>query len=302
MDAWRFGIVTDCYGAALSLEESIAALGEIGFRDVEIPSAQLVDDLLNPPSVAKISQRLASVRNALSNAGITVWQMHGTYGTSDLVGGSEQERRKNVDDYRRLADIAIELGAKAMVIHIGGRDDLCPVKDLERVADTNVKSLSEISGHVAGRGLKLAIENLMSRCMESPKAFNRFGNRIADLKRLVAAVGADKIGICLDTGHANIERIDIPGCIRECGDSLIATHIHENNGVYDMHVFPFSLRSYYCGMDWFKIFAAFRETGYPRPLIGECVNTSGDLPPALVSRYIKSQKALLEAAMRGEFA
>ena len=54
-------------------------------------------------------------------------------------------------------------------------------------------------------------------------------------------------------------------------------------------------------MDWFRIFGAFGEIGYPFPLIGECANNSGELPLELADRYLEAQKNLIESVLRGEF-
>jgi len=301
MKNWRFGIVSDCYGGKVSIEDSIALLRGIGFRDLEIAGGQLVDDMVAPPPAKTLLGRLRPLRVSLEDAGMVVWQLHGPYGACDLVADSERTRRQHVDAYKRWIDIALMVGAKSLVIHIGGRNDLCPGKGPEAILEKNAESLASLAQHVGDADLKLAIENLMSHNLELPEVFNRVGGRISDLKELVGRVGSDSLGLCLDTGHANVEHLDIPDAIKECGELLVATHIQESNRVYDMHMLPFSLRASKSGMDWFRIFTAFKGINYPRPLIGECANTSGDLPQELVSRYLKAQRELIEMAMRGEF-
>lgn len=301
MKNWRFGIVTDCYGANIPLERAISLLKGMGFRDLEVTGGQLVENMNEPPSATAMARRLKSLRGILEDSHMTAWQFHGPYGSCDIVSNSELSRKRNVDAYKRWIDIAQAIGAKSLVIHIGGRNDLCPGKEPAEIFDANVKSLSVLAGHVGDSGFRLAIENLMSHNIDLPEVFNRIGGRISDLKELIAVVGSECLGLCLDTGHANVEHLDIPASIRECGDLLVATHIQESNRVYDMHMLPFSLRRSKSGMDWFKIFQAFKGIGFRRPLIGECANSSGELPVELVSRYLKSQKLLIETAMRGGF-
>ena len=119
------------------------------------------------------------------------------------------------------------------------------------------------------------------------------------LEEAVRRLGS--LGICLDTGHANVDGLDVPEAIRECGPQLIATHIQETCRGNDLHVFPFTLRQGKSTMDWFRIFEAFAGIGYPFPLIGECANNSGELPLELADRYLKAQKELIESVLRGEF-
>ena len=294
----RFGIVTDCYGIGLPLEQALTRLSRIGFRDVEIVGGHLAEDITAPPSVYEAKARIRYLKKLISNLGIAVCQLHGPYGVCDLVAETETQRKRNIDIYKRWIDWSLALEAGALIIHIGGRNDLCPVKDIEFIICRNVDSLCRLAEHVEGTVLKLAIENLPSRCADNPNTFNLYGNTVSELKEIVSAVGSDNLGICLDVGHANIEGLDVPSAVIDADNSLVATHIQENNGVYDMHMLPFSLRRLYSKMAWFAIFKAFKKIEYPYPLIGECANTSGELPFEIVDIYLKHQKELLDTVMK----
>lgn len=297
MNNWRFGIVTDCFGGKIPIEKAIELLSEIGFSDLEIAGGQLVKDMQKPPLPGRIAKRVKSLSKQLTDSGMTAWQFHGPYGSCDLVAGSEKTRLKNVDAYKRWIDIAEAVAARNLIIHIGGRNDLCPGKEPEEIFEKNAASLSALAGYSKNMTVKLAIENLVSGNIDLPDVFNRVGYRISDLKKLIDMVASDKLVICLDTGHANVSNLDIVSAVKECGRLLAATHIQESNHLYDMHMFPFSLRQSKSGMDWFRIFDAFKTIKYPYPLIGECANTSGELPPEMVRFYLKAQKELIEMAM-----
>ena len=288
----NFGIVTDCYGCRISLEDAIRRLHRIGFRDLEIPCWHFTagqDDASYMKS--NLAPRLKDLRSLLADLGMNARQFHSTI---SLHAESEPLRAKAADGIRRTAEIAAETGARALVLHIGGRKDSCAGRTDEEIFAANVKTLTELAGFVEHSELRLAIENLMSDV-------NRQGCRISELKALIEAVGSDRIGICLDTGHANVDGLDIPAAIRECGPLLCATHIQETCPGNDLHVFPFSLRRSKSAMNWFDIFRTFRETGYPFPLIGECANNAGELPLPLVDRYLEAQRLLLESVIRGDF-
>ena len=220
---------------------------------------------------------------------MNVQQFHSAF---SFAVDSGKNRIEQVEKIKRTIDLAAGLGAKALVIHIGGRHDLCGQIPDSAIFEANVRSLSEVAAHAKNMPVRPAIENLMSDT-------NRMGCRISELKDLITAVGSDRVGICLDTGHANVDGLDVPEAIRECGKLLIATHIQETCRGNDLHVFPFALRRRKCTMDWFRIFDAFAEIGYPYPLIGECAN--GELPLELADRYLEAQKKLIESVLRGEF-
>jgi|GEM_PF-1953561 len=293
----RFGIVTDYYGGSLPLTDALRRLANAGIKDVEITAGHLADDVANPPGGMQAESMAKGIRNLMSDLDITPWQLHGPYGACELVGESEAQRSRNIDIYKRWIDLGLGLGAGALIIHIGGRSDLCPVKDLTIIRDKNADSLSRLVDHVGDGFIRLAIENLASRSVENPGIFSRYGGRVADLKGILAIVDSPVMGICLDTGHANLENQDVPESVKTAGVHLAATHINENNGVYDMHMFPFCLRRRYSKMDWFAIFKALKEIEYPNPFIAECANTSGELPLEVADIYLRHQKELLNKVL-----
>ncbi len=295
----RFGIVTDFYGIGIPAERVLRLLAGLGIEDVEVPCGHLTGDVSDPPPANRpeISRQLKNLKKLADDLNIKIWQVHGPYGGNDLVATSESLRRKNIDVYRTWLDWSEQLGAHAMIIHIGGRNDYCNRKDIRFIKETNMDSLARLAAHAENMNLKLAIENLPGRCLETPAAFNRFGTRPEDLLEIIDETGTDKIGVCIDVGHGNVENWDIPAAIRKAGRNLIATHIQENNGVYDMHMLPFSLRPLWSHMDWFEIFRAFKEIDYPYPLIGECANSSGEYPEWLLSKYLKNQKEIIETVL-----
>ena len=287
----RFGIVTDFYGVRISLEDAVRRLNRLGIRDLEIPGWHWSAGQDSPYDLRHHADRINDLCSLLHGLGMNVQQFHSHF---SLAADTEANRTAVVEKNLHTIDLAAELGAKALVIHIAGRHDSCKGFSDQALFEANVKSLSAMAKHAENTPVRLAIENLMTDT-------NRYGCRIAELKKLIAAVGSDRIGICLDTGHANVDGLDVPEAIRECGPQLIAVHIQETCPGNDLHVFPFSLRRGKSTMDWFKIFDAFAEIGYPFPLIGECANNSGELPLELADRYLEAQKNLIESVLRGEF-
>ena len=287
----RFGIVTDFYGVRISLEDAVRRLNRLGIRDLEIPGWHWSAGQDSPYDLTRHADRINNLRSLLHDLGMNVQQFHSHF---SLAADTEANRTAVVEKSLRTIDLAAELGAKALVIHIAGRHGSCKGISDQAIFEANVKSLSEMAKHAENMPVRLAIENLMTDT-------NRQGCRIAELKELIAVAGSERIGICLDTGHANVDGLDVPEAVLECGPQLIASHIQETCRGNDLHVFPFTLRRGKSTMDWFRIFGAFAEIGYPFPLIGECANNSGELPLELADRYLEAQKNLIESVLRGEF-
>lgn len=78
-----------------------------------------------------------------------------------------------------------------------------------------------------------------------------------DLCDLSDSFKSDKVGICWDTGHANLMDFDQPTAIRYVGERLKCTHIHNNFKTNDDHNPPET-----GNIDWKNVMAAFKDIGY----------------------------------------
>jgi D-psicose/D-tagatose/L-ribulose 3-epimerase len=115
-----------------------------------------------------------------------------------------------------------------------------------------VESLKRAAAYAASRGVKLAIEPL-----------NRFEtdlvNTVNQGLKLVDDIGADNVGLLLDTFHMNIEEKDIPAAIRRAAGHVVEFHACSNDrGTPGEDHLP-----------WRDIAAALREVRYEGPIVIE---------------------------------
>ena len=82
-----------------------------------------------------------------------------------------------------------------------------------------------------------------------------------DLCELVDTFQGAPIGVCWDTGHANLMSFDQARAIKKLGARIVCTHVSNNFRERDWHLLPF-----YGWLDWKSVMAAFREIGYDRDL------------------------------------
>jgi sugar phosphate isomerase/epimerase len=185
----------------------------------------------------------------------------------DLASPDEKARRWSVKRSCRWIEHCVELGVPVMVEHG------CEFhQDFRATMDLTRKSFSQIGPWARDHGVRVAIENEFDprplvrrgkdRCMEVPA---RVGCMMSELLEVVE-LEPDGLGVCLDFGHANLQRplFGIDEAIRELGEHLIATHLHDNEGQVDQHMLPLQ-----GNLDWNAALAALKEIGYPRPLILE---------------------------------
>ena len=105
----------------------------------------------------------------------------------------------------------------------------------------------------------VAIENLTVFPDHSDLLF--YGSRYEELARIVDEYATPHFGICWDTGHANLIKLNQAEVIRELGSRIIATHIHNNYGFHDDHALPTS-----GSIDFVPIMHALFEIGYDKAL------------------------------------
>lgn len=184
------------------------------------------------------------VKKHAQSIGLELYQCHGV--------GLPEGFYNNPNDYAyRGLEFAGMTGIKWVVMHpqeIKGRT--APEFDNEFV-EKSIKWFGPLIEHAKEVGTGVAIENLpWPNC-----------NRIAPLAAIVDGLRAEhsgaKVGICWDTGHANIFGTR-PSEIKVLGDRLVTLHIHDNHGwPDDEHQIP-----YYGTYDWTEFIHTLREMDY----------------------------------------
>ena len=93
-----------------------------------------------------------------------------------------------------------------------------------------------------------------------------------DLCELCDKIDSDKLGICWDFGHANTASLDQYAAIKEIGDRLKMTHVHDNFKTADHHQLPVLWEPLWCGcVDWKNCMKALKEINYNGSLALEMV-------------------------------
>jgi sugar phosphate isomerase/epimerase len=164
----------------------------------------------------------------------------------DYISENEYNRLAGVELIKNRVDLARELGAGEIVLHlplpfaIFSADGDFKKRFVARI----FKSFDECRSYCLERGVKICIENL-------PDIPEEVQFEIFD--RLFDRYETDFMGLCFDTGHNNIISKDCLSFARRYTERLFITHIHDNHGavssgclegfpsvkVNDEHAIPF---------------------------------------------------------------
>lgn len=204
-------------------------------------------------SVSELEHFFAPHKQAAAAAGIVINQMHMPYPI--YVPKADQE----INDYLwsqvapKSMAVCHYLNCKYIVIHgfklarFFGSEEL-EWQETERFIDSIAPMAKEF-------GITICTENIYTNrgnhiiegpCSDAKKA-------VARIDRMNEKYGAEVMGFCYDTGHANLIGIDMEDFIVTLGKRLKVLHIHDNDGISDLHQIPFTFtksRENISSTDW----------------------------------------------------
>jgi D-psicose/D-tagatose/L-ribulose 3-epimerase len=190
----------------------------------------------------------SAVREAAEEAGVGI-SVCGAFGLDRDVSHEDPEvRRQGLDYLKFCIDLAAEVGSQNVIgpmYSATGKARLLPEEERERQRAWAAESLREAADYAGERGVGLAMEPL-----------NRFEtdlvNTVDQGLDLCERIGAENVGLLLDTFHMNIEEKSIPEAIRAAAGRVRHFHACENDrgAPGSGHV------------EWEEVFGALSEVGY----------------------------------------
>ncbi len=146
--------------------------------------------------------------------------------------------------------------------------------------------INSIAPQLKELGIVVCIENIYENvgahiiegpCCNARKAAER-------IDRLNDKYKAEVVGFCFDTGHANLLGFDFERFITTLGNRLKVLHIHDNDGVRDLHQIPFTFsraRENHTSTDWAGFIEGLRKIKFDGVLNFETGPVLNSFPPEL---------------------
>jgi len=250
-------------------DEHLATLIDAGFRYVYLNGTALDPETLD-------ECHAAMRRHACD---ITPWSIHFPI----IFGGWDMDEDAVAARLRSLIEQGAPYGVKHATLHLpcywqlcGGQVDVARV-EAHRARVRRVLECGAEKAHEYGIGL--TVENCGQHESVEPEGYCVVS--AADLRAFVSSLNSDRVGVCLDSGHAMLGYQNPADMIRELGDLLHETHLNDNFGVLrgrkamecDYHRPPGIGK-----IDWLDVMDALDETEYPNPVVFEegMVQVGGD--------------------------
>lgn len=234
-----------------SVVEAIPVLADQGVTAVEVSIE--FNGYLDHHDCDEV-HRLISV---LSSSGVRAQSIHGACGPSlDISSPDDKIHEQGVDGLIESIELASLLDAERVIVHASSFFE----NDRERRFDRAHGVLKELSAVASEAGIVIALENLI------PKYLGYDPN---ELLALLEGIDPGAIGVCFDTGHANLS-----DHFEEYAEMLlpyaVEIHLHDNDGTEDQHKFPGEGT-----IDWHRFADILRASGSMASMMIECQPPEG---------------------------
>lgn len=254
------------------LEKAIDLICDAGFEAIDLS----MFDILKPQSeffgdgyleFAKQLKQKANSRGVIFN------QAHAPFPSYKV--GDNDYNKAILPALKKSIEIAATVGAEQIVVH--------PTYLEEGKKEFNMNFYKSLEPLCREYGIKIALENMFSRDKENPKQIIPNVCSIAEeFKDYVTSLNPEYFTACLDIGHCGLVGEDVSHTIETLGEHLTALHIHDNDGIRDLHTLPFTQ-----SIDFSAVAKSLKKIGYKGDLTLEADEFIGRMPTELFPDALK---------------
>lgn len=235
-------------------------------------------------SVQELEQFFAPHKQGAKAAGIVINQMHMPYPI--YVPRAEQEINNYLRNQVVPKSMAIchYFNCKYIVIH-GFKLAHFLGSEAQEWKET-AKLIDAIATMAKEMGITICIENLYDSIgghhVEGPCC--NAGKAVQRIDAFNEKYKAEVLGFCFDTGHANLVGIDFERFLTTLGDRIKVLHIHDNDGISDLHQIPFTFsktRENRSSTDWDGFIRGLRNIKFDKVLSFETAPVLSAFPESM---------------------
>jgi sugar phosphate isomerase/epimerase len=274
MTNWPIGLSTGCFYRT-PLVDCLETIRGSGFSMIEVVFSPPHLDYKDPARVREAAARIDAL-------GLEAYSFHAPFADDIDISSPDAGRREYaLETILRAVDAAALLGVHYFVIHPGPENTDIPSRE-ERLL--RIEHVCGILDRVAARcsevGIQCVLENKLPHLM--------FGQS-ADLLWILACLKGNRVGACLDTGHAHLAG-DLYQLVCKMAPYLRLLHVHDNKGHGDEHLPPGDGR-----IDWTALLKELAAVNFTGALILEL---AGDGSPDIVMARARRARTYLRQRAR----
>ncbi len=247
-------------------ETVIRLIAQAGFDgyDFSFHKRQDADEFFSDKGINKI----LSIKKLADSLGITCMQAHAPVPSTT---SDEEYNKKTFRHIVRSMEYASILGGQVIVVH--------PVHHLphrmnkEALFEMSMEFYRRLIPYAEKFGIKIAVENMFKYDSSRNVIVDSACSRAEEFAAYIDQLNSPYITACLDVGHTMLVSDTPTHMIHSLGNRIGALHIHDNNGINDLHGAP------YTGiMDWDALLKALADIGYSGNFTYETVGFFSGMP------------------------
>ncbi|HJZ98977.1 MAG TPA: TIM barrel protein [Candidatus Solibacter sp.] len=179
-----------------------------------------------------------------------IWGRSGPHAVVTITEQMKSRRMESVDEIKRAIEIAEIIPFKYLIQHMGVSGEEFDMRKF----DAAFAALEELKLFAGARGVEILLENIP--------------NELSSAERLLQFEELTHLGLnfVFDTGHANMGA-GVENEFDLMKPRIRSTHIHDNNGADDIHLFPLVAEG--GNIDWKQAMALLRTRADHTPLLLE---------------------------------
>jgi sugar phosphate isomerase/epimerase len=178
-------------------------------------------------------QHVREVANWFRSTGVAFHSMHAPMHGDDEFGRSgapplniaaveKRDRIAAMDEIKRAIEVAEHAPFQSLVQHVGVGGETASGQKMEAA----MTSLEHLRAFAKPLGVQVVVENIPNE-LSTPEG----------LVQLLHAGRFTDIGVCFDVGHAHMAP-GIPQAFETLKELIRTTHVHDNHGERDEHLWP----------------------------------------------------------------
>ena len=275
MTNWPIGLSTGCFYTE-PLIDRLETIRASGFSMIEVVFSSPHLDYKNPARVEEAAARIDTL-------GMEAYSFHAPFADHiDISSPDAATRQRAFEAILPAIDAAALLGVHYFVIHPGPENSDIPSREERLLRIENVCGvLDRVAARCGEVGIQCVLENKLPHLM--------FGQS-ADLLWILACLKGNRVGACLDTGHAHLAG-DLFPLVYKMAPYLRLLHVHDNKGHGDDHLPPGDGR-----IDWTALLKELAAVNFTGALILELAG--GAEPDVVMARARRARSYLRQRARR----
>ena len=276
MNTWPIGLSTGCFYRR-RIFDILDEVRASGFREIEVCSFPAHLDYHNQEDVKRAGERIRTL-------GLVPYSLHAPFANHiDITSLDSGVRENAVRELITACRAAALMEVRHVVLHPGPeREGRPPSDEFLAHMDHAAASLDQVAQCCRELGIQLLLENMLPHLL--------FGHT-NDMMYLLGGIQGFNVGVCLDTGHANLAG-EIPTVIHKLSGHLKMLHVNDNRRNFDSHLPPGE-----GVIDWPWMLAELQRNNFEGGLILELAGHEHEPVSETLARAVRAREYLERGGM-----